>query len=136
MATHTAHAAHTRVPARHQHHQRLSAAAWALPLTLGIVYGLYAAFIQDSGHGFSTAKLVVSLVSGLAVAVLAFGLGRIQHSLPREGRAAAFGVLFGGAMGFLYSMTGAGVLVSSFIGAGLGAGMLLTAFYLFYMRED
>ncbi|WP_328537703.1 hypothetical protein [Streptomyces sp. NBC_00344] len=126
-------ATHAAVPAPRRQH--LSTAAWALPVGLGVAYGFYAAYIQSSGHGLSTAQLVVSLVSGIALAALAFGLGRIQHRMSRELRSAAYGVLFGGAMGFLYSMTGESVLLSSFIGAGLGAGMLITVFYLLYTHE-
>ncbi|MFE2379710.1 hypothetical protein [Streptomyces sp. NPDC059398] len=117
-------------------HRRLPAAAVAVPLLLGVVYGLYTAFILSSGHVFSTAKTVLSIVSGLVLAVLAFVFGRIQHALPREARAAGYGVLIGGAMGFLYSMTGSSVLSSSFIGAGFGIGALLTTFYLFYTHEE
>ncbi|WP_327296360.1 MULTISPECIES: hypothetical protein [unclassified Streptomyces] len=125
-----------RRPAAHRH---LPAAAVAVPLVLGIVYALYTAFILSSrspGHPFTTAKIVLSIVSGLVLAVLAFGFGRIQHALPREARAAGYGVLIGGAMGFLYSMTGSSVLSSSFIGAGFGIGALITTFYVFYTHED
>lgn len=45
-------------------------------------------------------------------------------------------MLIGGAMGFLYSITGESVLLSSFIGAGFGIGALITTFYLFYTHED
>ncbi|WP_326694451.1 hypothetical protein [Streptomyces sp. NBC_01766] len=126
--------AHKRVPAhRHGH---LSTAAVAVPVVLGVVYGLYSAFILSSGHGLSTAQLVLSVVSGVVLAALCFGFGRIQHVLPRELRAAGYGLLVGGAMGFLYSMTGHSVLLSSFIGAGFGAGALLATFYVFYTHED
>ncbi|WP_406137974.1 hypothetical protein [Streptomyces sp. NBC_01089] len=125
-------AAHRR-PSAHRH---LPAAAVGVPLLLGVVYGLYTAFILSSGHVFSTAKTVLSIVSGLVLAVLAFGFGRIQHSLPKEARAAGYGVLIGGAMGFLYSMTGSSVLSSSFIGAGFGIGAVIATFYLFYTHED
>jgi hypothetical protein len=126
-------AAHTTFPA--DKHRHLSTLSWALPLGFGIVYGGYAAFIENSGRGLSAGQIVVSVVSGVAVAVLAFLLGRFQDVLSRELRAVAYGVLFGGAMGFLYSLTGESVLLSSFIGLGLGAGMLLAAFYVFYTHE-
>ncbi|WP_405778621.1 hypothetical protein [Streptomyces sp. NBC_00859] len=122
-----------RKPAAHGH---LPVAALATPLVLGVVYGLYTAFILSSGHVFSTAKVVLSVVSGLVLALLAFGFGRIQHALPKEARAAGYGLLIGGAMGFLYSMTGASVLTSAFIGAGFGIGALVTTFYLFYTHEE
>lgn len=75
-----AQAGHKRVPAhRHGH---LSTAAVAVPVVLGVVYGLYSAFILSSGHGLSTAQLVLSVVSGVVLAALCFGFGRIQHVLP------------------------------------------------------
>ncbi|WP_328318629.1 hypothetical protein [Streptomyces sp. NBC_00388] len=123
---------HRRPPAR----GHLPAPAVAVPVLLGVVYGLYTAFLLSSGQVFSTAKTVLSVVSGLVLAALAFGFGRIQHTLPKEARAAGYGVLIGGAMGFLYSMTGSSVLSSSFIGAGFGIGALVTTFYLFYTHEE
>lgn len=67
--------------------------------------------------------------------MLCFGLGRIQNRLPRELRAAAYGVLTGGSIGFLYSLSGASVLSASVLGLILGAGGLLASYYYFYTRE-
>ncbi|WP_371791394.1 hypothetical protein OG285_16465 [Streptomyces sp. NBC_01471] len=138
MATPTTLRGHRRAHRRPAARGHLPVAAVAVPVVLGIVYGLYTAFIlsSSSDNAFTTAKTVLSIVSGLVLAVLAFGFGRIQHALPREARAAGYGVLIGGAMGFLYSITGESVLLSSFIGAGFGIGALITTFYLFYTHED
>ncbi|MEV6793675.1 hypothetical protein AB0M87_17100 [Streptomyces sp. NPDC051320] len=106
-----------------------------LPLIFGLFFGLYSAYIENFGS-LSTGEIVLSVVFGVAVAVLTFVFGRVQYALPRELRAAGYGVLFGGIIGFTYSLTGHSVLLSSFIGFFLGAGMLLAAFYLIYTHED
>jgi hypothetical protein len=123
-------AAHAAVPARH--HGSLS---WALPLTLGVVYGFYVAFIRQGDGDLTGGQVVLGVVSGLALAALAFVLGRFQRSLPREMRAGAYATLCGVAMGFLYSQSGESVLKSSGIGLSLSAAMFAAAFYLFYTRE-
>ena len=66
---------------------------------------------------------------------LCFALGRIQHSLPRELRAAAYGALTACAIGFLVSLTDTSVLRSTALGRAVGAGVLVVSFYLFYTRE-
>nr|WP_245703640.1 hypothetical protein [Streptomyces lushanensis] len=102
---------------------------------LGIVYGAYAAYIARGGGPASYGQLALALVSGALLALLILGLLRVQHSLPREPRAAAWGALVGCAMGFLYSLTGHSVLLSSGIGLALGVGTVIITFYAFYMHE-
>ncbi|THA36453.1 hypothetical protein E6R18_00025 [Streptomyces sp. A1277] len=119
-----------RAPARHH-----SALSWAVPVTLGVIFGCYATAIVRSGGVLTGPLLALGLVSGAVLAVLCFGLGRIQDRLPRELRAAAYGVLAGGSIGFLYSLSGASILRASVIGLIIGLGALLAAFYHFYTRE-
>lgn len=122
--------AHAAVPARH--HGSLS---WALPVTLGVIYGFYVAFVRRGDGDLTGGIVVLGVVAGLALAALAFALGRIQRSLPRELRAAAYATLCGVAIGFLYSQSGESVLKSSAIGVTLAAAMFAVAFYTFYTRE-
>lgn len=131
-------AAHASVPARgtRARTQRPSMRAWAVPVTLGVILGWYATSIVRGGGVLSGTQLALGLVSGAVLAVLCFGLGRIQNSLPRELRAAAYGALFGGSIGFLYSLSGKSVLSASVLGLLTGAGMLLAAYYYFHTRED
>lgn len=119
--------------ARAPHHSTLS---WALPVTLGVILGWYATSIVRGGGVLTGTQLALGLVSGAVLAALCFGLGRIQKSLPRELRAAAYGALFGGSVGFLYSLSGKSVLAASVLGLLTGAAMLLAAFYTFYTREN
>ncbi|MCX4675922.1 hypothetical protein OG413_11495 [Streptomyces sp. NBC_01433] len=135
MATHAAMPTRggSRASARARHHSPL---AWALPLTLGVIFGFYAAFIRRDGGPSTGGQVLLGLVSGVALAALCFALGRIQHVLPRELRAAAYGVLTACAIGFLVSLTGTSVLRSTGLGVLVGAVMLCVSFYIFYTRED
>ncbi|MGW3623708.1 hypothetical protein [Streptomyces sp. NPDC000880] len=123
-------AAHAAVPVRH-HGSR----AWVVPVTLGVVYGFYAGFLRRTGRDVNWGDVLFGVVCGVIVAALAFALGRIQHALPYEVRAAAYATLFGGAMGYLYSQSGESVLKSSGIGLILAGAMFVSAFYVFHSRE-
>ncbi|MFJ2174139.1 hypothetical protein ACIOHE_14645 [Streptomyces sp. NPDC087851] len=115
--------------------RHISPLVLGVPLFLGIAYGAYAQAIARSGGPATWGQLALALISGAAFALLLFGLLRVEHSLPRELRAAAWGVLVGGSIGFLYSLTGHSVLLSSGIGLAIGAGTVIATFYRFYTRE-
>lgn len=136
MATHatmpTRGRTRARTPARRTH----SPLAWALPLTLGVIFGFWAFFILRDGGATTGGQIWLGVVSGVALAALCFVLGRVRHALPRELRASAFGALTGIAIGFLYSLNGNSVLSSAVLGLAVGAGMFCTAFYVYYTRED
>ncbi|MFD9221489.1 hypothetical protein ACFWDI_16135 [Streptomyces sp. NPDC060064] len=123
-------AAHAAVPARHH-----GSLGWAMPATLGVVYGFYAAFVHRNGGAITGGDVLLGVVAGVAFAALAYTLGRFQHSLPRELRAAAYGALCAASMGYLISLAGGSVLRSSAIALAIGAGVAVTAFYIFYERE-
>jgi hypothetical protein len=109
--------------------------ALGIPLLLGIIYGAYAAAIARSGGAATWGQLALALISGAALAALLFGLVRVQNSLPRELRAAAWMLLVGGSVGFLYSLTGHSVLLSSVIGLAVGVSTFIATFYRYYTRE-
>ncbi|MFF3753548.1 hypothetical protein ACFYYH_24260 [Streptomyces sp. NPDC002018] len=113
----------------------LSPLILGIPLVVGIVYGAYASYIARSGGPATYGQLALALISGALLALLLFGLLRVQHALMREVRAAAWGVLVGGAMGFLYSLTGHSVLLSAGIGLAIAVGTVIITFYAFYMHE-
>ncbi|MFC9430318.1 hypothetical protein [Streptomyces sp. NPDC056987] len=128
----------TAAPDRRRHAgtgRRVSPLAIGVPLLLGIAYGAYAQEIARSGGPATWGQLALALISGAAFALLLFGLLRVEHVLPRELRAAAWGVLVGGSIGFLYSLTGHSVLLSSGIGLAIGTGTVIATFYSFYTRE-
>lgn len=101
-----------------------------------MILGWYATSIVRDGGVLTGGQLALGLISGAVLAVLCFGLGRMQKRLPRELRAAAYGALFGGSIGFLYSLSGKSVLAASVLGLLTGVGMLLAAFYVFYTHEN
>ncbi|MFD7897625.1 hypothetical protein [Streptomyces sp. NPDC059743] len=113
----------------------LSPPSLGIPLLLGTIYGAYAAYIARGGGPATYGQLALALISGALLALLIIGLLRFQHSLMRELRAAAWGTLVGCAMGFLYSLTGHSVLLSSGIGLALAVGTVIITFYAFYMHE-
>ncbi|MFG2671773.1 hypothetical protein [Streptomyces sp. NPDC048445] len=131
-------AAHASVQARgvRARAQHPSTTSWALPVTLGVVLGWYATSIVRGGGVLTGGQLALGLISGAVLAVLCFGLGRVQKRLPVELAAAAYGVLFGGSIGFLYSLSGKSVLAASVLGLLTGAAMLAASFYAFYTRRN
>lgn len=116
--------------------QRVSPSLLALALLLGIGYGSYTSFIQRGGGAATFGQLYLALISGAGLAVLVFCLMRFQRMLPRELRAGAYGLVIGGSVGFLYSLTGASVLRSSGIGLVIAACAVVVTYYVFYMRDD
>ncbi|MFI6898087.1 hypothetical protein ACIBM4_28640 [Streptomyces sp. NPDC050256] len=131
-------AVHASVQARgtHARARRHSTLSWAVPVTLGVILGCYATSIVRDGGVLTGTRLALGLISGAVLAALCFGLGRVQMRLPAELAAAAYGALFGGSVGFLYSLSGKSVLAASVLGLLTGAGMLIFAFYYFYTRGD
>ncbi|WP_329384626.1 hypothetical protein [Streptomyces sp. NBC_01716] len=107
----------------------------AVPVTLGIVYGIWAPFIQRRGEPLNALQITLGVVSGLSVALLVFILLRLPKTLATEIRAGAFGVVAGMSLGFLYSLSYASVFRSSGIGLTVGAATAIAAFYYFHTRE-
>ncbi|MEV0775044.1 hypothetical protein [Streptomyces sp. NPDC050428] len=108
--------------------------AW--PVCLGILYGIWAPFIQRHGTPLNALQITLGVVSGLALAVLVFILMRLPTTMTTELRAAAFGVVAGVSVGFLHSLTYASVLRSSGIGLTVGGAAAIATFYFFHTRED
>ncbi|GHF94637.1 hypothetical protein ACFFSH_28210 [Streptomyces filamentosus] len=125
-------AAHAAVPARRP--ARVHGAV--LPAVTGIAYGLYAATVSRHGGALTWGQFWLGLVSAIVLAGGMYALRTYGRTLPREARAAAWGVLAGGAVGFLYSLSGASVFSSSLVGLFVAAGVGAGAFYLFYTHED
>ncbi|MEV4425902.1 hypothetical protein ACN9M0_17400 [Streptomyces sp. R-07] len=125
-------AAHAAVPVR----RPFSTHGWALPATIGVLYGLYAPVIVRDGGALSWGQLWLGIISAVVVAVGMYGLRRYGHALPREARAAAWGAYAGIAIGFLYSLSGASIYSSTLLGLIVGGVSGGAAFYLFYTHED
>lgn len=117
--------------------RRPTTLSWALPVTLGVILGWWATSIVRGGGVLTGTQLALGLVSGAVFAVLCYGLGRMQKSLPSHIAAGGYAVLAGGGIGFLYSLSEKStVLASCVLGLVVGAGMFVTAFYSLYMQEN
>ncbi|WP_282696349.1 hypothetical protein [Streptomyces sp. CC208A] len=125
-------AAHAAVPARRSVHLHGA----VLPALIGIAYGLYAPVISRHGGALTWGQLWLGIISAIAVAGAVYALRTYGHLLPREARGTAWGAVAGGAIGFLYSLSGASILSASVLGLIVGVGVGAAAFYLFYTHED
>ncbi|MEW1698110.1 hypothetical protein [Streptomyces sp. NPDC091278] len=125
-------AAHAATPLR----RPFPARGWTFPAVTGVLYGLYAATVARHGGPTTLGQLWLGLVSAVVLAVGIHTLRRYGRALPREPRAAAWGVLTGGAVGFLFSLSGASVLSSSGLGLAFAVVTTAAAYYLFYTHED
>ncbi|MFF5935131.1 hypothetical protein [Streptomyces sp. NPDC012508] len=125
-------AAHAAMPAR----RHPSTHGWGLPLTLGFAYGFWAAAIVREGGIIDWGEVVLGIVSGAVLAGAVYAMRRWGHVLPREVHAAAWGVLAGCAVGFLFSLSNPSVLSATVLGLIIGAGTTIAAFYWLYTHED
>jgi hypothetical protein len=115
---------------------QIHASAWAVPLTLGIVFGGYAAFIANNNGSSTTGTTLIAVIGCVALTLVCVAVGALRDSRSREFRAAAFGVVFGAAVGFLLSLSGYSNLKASLVGAALGLAMAAVSFYWFYQHES
>ena len=130
-------AAHAAIPARRRATSTQSRTlGWALPATLGVIYGWSTAFVEKSGAPVTWGLFWLGLISAVVLAGAVYGIHRIGHSLPRELHAAAWGGLAGIAVGFVYSLSDVSILSATVLGLIIGAGVTAGAFYLYYTHED
>lgn len=124
-------AAHAAVPARHP-----GSLGIAVPVVLGAVYGLYTSFMARTAGESAGAQFAIGLISCVALAGLCFALGRFQHSLPKELRAAAYAALVGIAIGYLNSLSGDSILTSIVLSVIIAAATFCVMFYAIYVHEE
>ncbi|MFF8610568.1 hypothetical protein ACF06X_32160 [Streptomyces sp. NPDC015346] len=136
MAAHAALPSRRRPKAHDRHDRRLRTRGWGLPLTLGFLYGFYAAAIVRSGGLITWGQVLLGLAAGAVLAGAVYVLRRRGRVLPRELRAAAWAALAGCAVGFLFSLSRASVLSAVVLGLVVAAGMYVATFYVFYTHED
>ncbi|MFI5615958.1 hypothetical protein [Streptomyces sp. NPDC051567] len=133
-----AHAAPT-VPTRHgrtPHTRHLSGGALAAPLLLGLVYGVWAAFIHRHMGPVDVGNVFYGILCGAVFAVCMVALARVGPRLKREVHAASYGVFAGVAVGYLHSLTNGSVLRSAGIGLAVAAGVGVVMFYRYYTHEE
>ncbi|MER5731031.1 hypothetical protein ABT084_22355 [Streptomyces sp. NPDC002138] len=129
---HAAPTARARYAADLKHSGRLALAG---PLILGLVYGVYAAFMKRQMGPVDAGNVFYGILCGVLFAACLFALARVGPRLPQEVRAAAYGIFTGIALGYLYSLSGQSVLMSSGIALAAAAGVAVGAFYRYHARE-
>ncbi|MBW5485549.1 hypothetical protein [Streptomyces bambusae] len=133
-----AHAAPTvrrRHPATRTHAGQTTRESLIRALMLGLVYGVYAAFLQRQMGPVDAGNILFGILTGAIFAACMVGMHRVAPRLMRELRATMYGAFAGIAMGYLYSLTGDSVLRSTGIGLLVGAGVGVVAFYRYYTHE-
>ncbi|MFJ6720900.1 hypothetical protein [Streptomyces sp. NPDC091259] len=116
--------------------RHVSRSALVLPLLLGLVYGVWAAFIQRQMGPVDAGNVFYGILCGVVFAGCVFALARFGPRLAREPHAAAWGAFAGIAIGYLFSLTNESVLRSTAIGLAVAVATGLTAFYRYYTHED
>lgn len=116
--------------------RHVSRSALVLPLLLGLVYGVWAAFIQRQMGPVDAGNVFYGILCGVVFAGCVFALARFGPRLAREAHAAAWGAFAGIAIGYLFSLTNESVLRSVAIGLAVAVATGLTAFYRYYTHED
>ncbi|MET9576311.1 hypothetical protein ACLQ2D_19865 [Streptomyces sp. DT199] len=107
-----------------------------LPIVLGLVYGYWAAANRRDAGPITGWNLLFGFVTAVVFAALFAAVCALAPLLRRELHALCWFVFAGGAVGFLYSQTGASVISSSGLGLAVGAGVLAMVFYRYYTHED
>ncbi|WP_329382715.1 hypothetical protein OG625_20010 [Streptomyces sp. NBC_01351] len=114
----------------------LSSGAYVRPLLLGLVYGVWAAFIQRQTGPVDAGNVFYGILCGVLFAGIMFTLARIGPRLKREVHAAAYGAFAGIAVGYLHSLTNQSILKAVVVGLAVAVGVGAAAFYRYYTRED
>ncbi|MCB5181278.1 hypothetical protein [Streptomyces antimicrobicus] len=124
--------AHAAPAARGRHIDR---SALTRPLMLGLVYGVYAAFLERQTGPVDAGNVFYGILCGALFAACLVAMARIAPRMMQELRALMYGAFAAVAMGYLYSLTGDSVLRSAGIGLLTGAGVAVVAFYRYHTRE-
>ncbi|NYV78273.1 hypothetical protein, partial [Streptomyces sp. UH6] len=102
---------------------------WAMPLTLGLVYGYWAAANTRDGGSITGWNLFYGFMTALVFMLALMGMRALAPRLPRGIRAVAWGAFTGVAMGYLVSTTATSVIRSLVMGAALGVGVFVSVLY-------
>ncbi|WP_269858587.1 hypothetical protein [Streptomyces sp. RPT161] len=130
---------HPVQPARHgRPHQRVTQrhrSGWVVPAVLGFAFGAYALFLEQANGVDAGIAALRGLVAAVVLGAVCFVIGRRQHWMQAESQAAAYGVVFGMAMGYLLNLSGWSLLRSCLLGLVFGLAMAAGTFYFSYMRR-
>ncbi|MCP3769438.1 hypothetical protein [Streptomyces sp. MAR25Y5] len=108
----------------------------AVPVVLGLVYGLWAATNRRYGGPLTGWNVLFGFLTALVFAVLCIALLSVGPKLRREVHAVAWGAFSGAAIGFLVSQSPMSVMESAAVGVAVAAGVFAFLFYRYYTHED
>ncbi|MFD9391521.1 hypothetical protein ACFWBB_12555 [Streptomyces sp. NPDC060000] len=112
------------------------AAQWTTAVSLGLVYGYWAAANNRAGGPITGWNLLLGFVSAIVFAALYTGIHALAPHMRRELHALLWAAFAGCAFGFLYSQTGAAVLRSVGMALVIAGAFFATLFYRYYTHED
>ncbi|MEV6578154.1 hypothetical protein AB0M92_08295 [Streptomyces sp. NPDC051582] len=104
-------------------------------LLLGLVYGVWAAFMKRQTGPVDAGNVFYGILCGVVFAAIMYALSQVGPRLMQELHAAAYGAFGGVAVGYLYSLADHSILRSCLVGLLVGMGVGLAAFYRYHMRE-
>ncbi|MEI5524755.1 hypothetical protein WB401_14755 [Streptomyces brasiliscabiei] len=108
-----------------------------VPVTLGLVYGYWAAAMNRDAGPITGWNLLFGFVTAFVFAALHIAVLTIAPRLRRELHAGLWAVFAGCAFGFLYSQaTQHSVLRSAAMSLAVAAAFFAVNFYRYYTHED
>jgi hypothetical protein len=113
-----------------------TAAKWALPLVLGLVYGYWAAANRRGGGPITGWNLLFGFVAAFAFMAVYVAVRALAPRLKRELHALLWAGFAGAAVGFLTSQSGATWLWSTGLALIVAAGFFAVLLYRYYTHED
>ncbi|MFF3847268.1 hypothetical protein [Streptomyces sp. NPDC002328] len=111
-------------------------AKWAVPVSIGLVYGYWAAANQRSGGPITGWNILFGFVTAIVFIALYAGVRALASRMRREVHALLWAAFAGCAMGFLVNQAGCSVLYSAGVSLAVAAGFFAVLFYRYYTHED
>ncbi|MGW7572428.1 hypothetical protein [Streptomyces sp. NPDC054765] len=103
----------------------------SLPIITALAFGCFTIFRTHTDGTKGGPAMLYGLAGAVVTGALGLVVAHFQSSMITETRAAAYGTLFGCALGWVYSLGGEAILKSSAFGLTMGAVMFVAALYVF-----
>ncbi|MGX1974996.1 hypothetical protein [Streptomyces kronopolitis] len=103
----------------------------SLPIITALAFGLFTIFRTHTDGTKGGPAMLYGLAAFVVSGALGLVVAHFQSSMLTETRAIAYGVVFGGSLGWCYSLGGEAILKSCAFGFTMGAVMFVVALYVF-----
>lgn len=103
----------------------------SLPIITALAFGLFTIFRTHTDGTKGGPAMLYGLAAFVVSGALGLVVAHFQSSMLTETRAIAYGVLFGGSLGWCYSLGGEAILKSCAFGFTMGAVMFVVSLYVF-----